>query len=144
MNQSKGYNQPSTKMQRKQITIIGTGLIGGSLALQLNEKGLAANIIGVDSNKQHAEKALEMGLIDEVMELHDAIQKSEVIILAVPVDGILNLLPEILNNVKDQVVIDLGSTKSLSLILLRIIQKEEDMFRLIPCGVRNSVDQKLR
>ena len=41
-------------MQRKQIAIVGTGLIGGSLALQLNEKGLASNIIGVDANKQHA------------------------------------------------------------------------------------------
>ena len=97
-------------MQRKQIAIVGTGLIGGSLALQLNEKGLASNIIGVDANKQHAEKALEMGLVDEVLELNDAIEKSEVIILAVPVDAVLKLLPGILDKVKEQVVIDLGST----------------------------------
>ena len=106
-------------MQRKQIAIVGTGLIGGSLALQLNEKGLASNIIGVDANKQHAEKALEMGLVDEVLELNDAIEKSEVIILAVPVDAVLKLLPGILDKVKEQVVIDLGSTKSLVIELVK-------------------------
>ena len=106
-------------MQRKQIAIVGTGLIGGSLALQLNEKGLASNIIGVDANKQHAERALEMGLVDEVLELNDAIEKSEVIILAVPVDAVLKLLPGILDKVKEQVVIDLGSTKSLVIELVK-------------------------
>src|SRR5690606_36164978 len=105
-------------MQRKQITIVGTGLIGGSLALQLNEKGLASNIIGVDVNKHHAEKALALGLVDEVMELAGAVEKSEIIILATPVDEVLNLLPQILDMVKQQVVIDLGSTKSLVIVLV--------------------------
>lgn len=98
-------------MQRKQITIVGTGLIGGSLALQLNEKGLASNIIGVDANTAHAQKAIELDLVDEVMDLDAAISQSEVIILAIPVDQVLKILPGILDLVSQQVVIDLGSTK---------------------------------
>src|SRR5690606_1984796 len=101
----------NVKMQRKQIAIVGTGLIGGSLAIQLNEKGLASNIIGVDVKKHHAEKALSLGLVDEVMELVDAVEKSDIVILAIPVDEELNLLPKILDIVKQQIVIDLGSTK---------------------------------
>ena len=106
-------------MQRKQITIVGTGLIGGSLAIQLNEKGLASNIIGVDVNKHHAEKALSLGLVDEVMELVDAVEKSDIVILAIPVDEELNLLPKILDIVKQQIVIDLGSTKALVIDLVK-------------------------
>jgi prephenate dehydrogenase len=54
-------------MERKKIAIIGVGLIGGSLALQLNEKGLASKLIGVDSNRDHQKKALELNLVDEIM-----------------------------------------------------------------------------
>src|SRR5690606_1503877 len=77
-----------------------------------------SNIIGVDVNKHHAEKALALGLVDEVMELAGAVEKSEIIILATPVDEVLNLLPQILDMVKQQVVIDLGSTKSLVIELV--------------------------
>ena len=49
---------------RKKIAIVGTGLIGGSLALQLNEKGLASTIIGVDSNEAHAKMGLRTGATD--------------------------------------------------------------------------------
>jgi prephenate dehydrogenase len=106
-------------MQRKQITIVGTGLIGGSLALQLNEKGLASNIIGVDVNTVHAQKAKELDLVVEVMELALAIQQSDVIIIAIPVDQVLKVLPTILDQVSEQVVIDLGSTKSQVIALVK-------------------------
>ena len=48
------------------ITVIGPGLIGGSLALGLRENGFAGRIIGVDNNPAHAQKALDLGLVDEV------------------------------------------------------------------------------
>ena len=99
-------------MERKKITIIGVGLIGGSLALQLHEKKISSRLIGVESNESHAQKALELELVDEILPLNDAIQQSGVIILATPVDAMITLLPEVLNNVTDQIVIDLGSTKS--------------------------------
>lgn len=99
-------------MERKRISIVGVGLIGGSLALQLNEKGLASRIIGVDNNAGHASKALELGLVDEMCSLEEAIDRSDVVILAIPVDAIVKILPSVLDRIDSQVLIDLGSTKS--------------------------------
>lgn len=87
-------------------------MIGGSLALQLNEKGLASRIIGVDSNEEHASKALELELVDELMLMDDAVRAADVVILAIPVDTIVRILPSLLDQVDQQVVIDLGSTKA--------------------------------
>ena len=99
-------------MERKRIAIIGVGLIGGSLALQLNEKGLASKLVGVDSNRDHQKKALELGLVDEVMDLDEAIDNADVVILAIPVDAMVKILPHVLNKLNNQVLIDMGSTKS--------------------------------
>src|SRR6476620_706588 len=99
-------------MERKKITIVGVGLIGGSLALQLHEKKISSRLIGVETNEFHAQQALELELVDEILPLDDAIQHSDVIILAIPVDSMVTLLPEVLNKIKHQIVVDLGSTKS--------------------------------
>ncbi len=99
-------------MEQKTIAIIGVGLIGGSLALQLKEKNIARVLIGVDENKNHCTMALSLQLVDEIMDLSDAIKAADVIILAIPVDAIVNLLPSVLDMVSHQVVIDMGSTKS--------------------------------
>ena len=53
------------------VTIIGTGLIGGSMALTLKEKGFATKVIGVDAQEQHLTQALALGIIDEALPLHD-------------------------------------------------------------------------
>ena len=100
-------------MNRKRIAVVGLGLIGGSLAIQLNEKGLASRLIGVEANQDHAQKAMELGLVDEVLPIEEAIRQSDVVILAIPVDSMVKILPGILDLVENQVVIDLGSTKSL-------------------------------
>ncbi len=102
-------------MERKKIAIVGVGLIGGSLAIQLHEKKLSSKLIGVDANAEHASKALELELVDEIMNLDDSIAASDVIILAIPVDSLVELLPSIMDKIENQIVIDLGSTKSLSL-----------------------------
>ena len=99
-------------MKRKKIAIIGVGLIGGSLAIQLHEKKLSSKLIGVDASEEHAKKALELELVDETLSLDEAIQQADVIVLAVPVDTMVSLLPRILNKIDNQVVLDLGSTKS--------------------------------
>lgn len=93
------------------VTIIGTGLIGGSLGLVLKDKGLAAHVIGVDNNPVNQQRALELGIADEVLPMKEAIAKSNLIVLAVPVDALQKLLPVVLDEVKDQVVMDMGSTK---------------------------------
>lgn len=94
------------------VTIIGVGLIGGSLAISLKEKGFSSHIFGVDRDENNLKKALKIGFIDEAATLEDAINKSEMIILAVPVDGIALLLPRVLDLVNNQqVVLEMGSTK---------------------------------
>ncbi|HYF33635.1 MAG TPA: prephenate dehydrogenase [Chitinophagaceae bacterium] len=93
------------------VTIIGTGLIGGSMAIALKEKGIAARIIGVDANETHGKRALQLKLVDEVLELHEAVAQSDLVILAIPVDASEALLPVILDKVNKQVIMDVGSTK---------------------------------
>jgi prephenate dehydrogenase len=93
------------------VTIIGVGLIGGSMALTLREKGFATRLIGVEANPAHANKALELGLVDEVKEVHAAVQEAGLVILATPINVAEALLPLILQMVDKQVVMDVGSTK---------------------------------
>ncbi len=94
------------------VAIIGLGLIGGSMALVMKEKGIAAKVIGVDHNKTHRQQAIELGLVDGIMEMDEAIKNADLVVLAIPVDKIINLLPGILNKVNKQVVMDVGSTKA--------------------------------
>ncbi len=93
------------------VAIVGVGLIGGSLALAMKEKGIAQKIIGVEANIIHQQKALELGLVDEIKELEEAINEASLIILATPVNAVMQLLPDVLDKIDQQVVIDVGSTK---------------------------------
>ena len=94
------------------VTVIGLGLIGGSFALALRAKGLATRLIGVEANPLHAAKALELGLVDSVLPLTEAVDGADLIAIAVPVDVIPQLAVKILNRVtENQIVIDMGSTK---------------------------------
>ena len=94
------------------ITIVGIGLIGGSLAITLKENGFATRIIGVDASQDNLDKAVRRRLIDEDMPLEDAVAQSDLIIVATPVDVMMHLLPQILDQItENQTVIDVGSTK---------------------------------
>jgi prephenate dehydrogenase len=93
------------------LTVIGIGLMGGSLALSLKKKGLVSNVIGVDHNLEHQKLALQLGIVDEIMSLEEAIAASDLIAIATPINVAESLLPTILNLVNKQVVFDLGSTK---------------------------------
>jgi prephenate dehydrogenase len=73
------------------VTIIGVGLIGGSFALALKEKNIVKHIIGVDFNEENLEKALVLGLIDEVLPIEDAVKKSDLIYVAIPVDATISV-----------------------------------------------------
>jgi prephenate dehydrogenase len=95
------------------ISVIGIGLIGGSMALALKEKGFADKVIGVDANAEHCEKALALGLVDEIMELKEAVLASDLIILATPINVAEVLLPQIMKLVDKQVIMDVGSTKKI-------------------------------
>jgi prephenate dehydrogenase len=97
---------------KKNFAIIGVGLIGGSFALKCKNNGLAEKIIGVDNNPKHAADALSLGLVDEMLDLESAVRSADVIVLSIPVNALSELLPKILDLVDQQVVIDMGSTKS--------------------------------
>ena len=97
---------------KKNFAIVGVGLIGGSLALKCRKNGLANRIVGVDNNQEHGREAMELGLVDEMMGMDEAILMADVIVLAVPVGVLSALLPYVLDRVTNQVVIDMGSTKS--------------------------------
>ena len=93
------------------ITIIGLGLIGGSIALSLQENGFADIVFGVDNNEAHQRIALEKGLVNEIVSLEKGIENADLIIVATPVDVLAYLLPIILDNIDNQIVIEVGSTK---------------------------------
>jgi prephenate dehydrogenase len=95
------------------VSVIGIGLIGGSLSLDIKKCGFAERVIGVDNNTLNREEALSLGLVDEISSLSDAIAKSNLIIIAVPVDATIPILKEVMSLITDQVVTDVGSTKEL-------------------------------
>lgn len=95
-----------------EITIIGLGLIGGSLAKDLRKTKFATEITGVDSNEANANKAIELGLVDRIENLDRGIAGKDIIIVAIPVDNELELLPYILDNINSNTTVtDMGSTK---------------------------------
>jgi prephenate dehydrogenase len=94
------------------VTIVGVGLIGGSWSLALKDRGLVRNVIGVSRTASSAQKALELGLIDEILPLEEAVRKSDLIYVAIPVDVTLPVVKQIMDLVTEkQIVADAGSTK---------------------------------
>ncbi|HUS02139.1 MAG TPA: prephenate dehydrogenase [Chitinophagaceae bacterium] len=94
------------------ITIIGVGLISGSFALAMKEKGFAKKVIGVSRTEASLNKALELGIIDEALPLEDAVKQSDFIYVAIPVDVTVPVMDQVLNLLNDkQIVADAGSTK---------------------------------
>ena len=100
----------------KTLGVIGLGLIGGSMAIDLKRKGFAQTILGVDADPVNASAAEKIGLVDRVVSFEECVDQSDVIILAVPVNAALKLLPMVLDrfeqtDAKDKVVLDVCSTK---------------------------------
>ena len=94
------------------VTIVGVGLIGGSFSLALKDKGLVRNVIGVGRSADSLDKALELGLVDEVLPLDAAVKKSDLVYVAIPVDATVPVMRQIMDLVTErQIVADAGSTK---------------------------------
>ncbi|MCM4159893.1 prephenate dehydrogenase [Antarcticibacterium flavum] len=94
------------------VHIIGTGLIGGSFALDIKEQFPEAEITGIDANESHLEEALEKGIIDATGTLEE-LSLADVVILAVPVDVSRNLLLKVMEMAgEDTLIFDAGSTKN--------------------------------
>ncbi|HCW06551.1 MAG TPA: prephenate dehydrogenase [Cytophagales bacterium] len=95
------------------VTIIGLGLIGGSMAITLRKKGIATTLLGIDRNEANAAKALELGLVDKIISENDFLEQSDLVIVSIPVNATSALLPFMLDTIgENTVVIDTGSTKT--------------------------------
>jgi prephenate dehydrogenase len=103
------------------VCIVGMGLIGGSLAIDLKKRNFASSIIGVDSDPHHAAIARLGGLCDMADNLENGVRQADLVILATPVDVIASLLPQVLDLVggTQKVVCDVGSTKA---NLIRVVE----------------------
>jgi len=94
------------------VTIIGLGLMGGSLALSLKELKGCEQIIGVDTKLANTVVALELGLVKEVNSLEESLVGTDIFIVATPVKASIAIINYLLDHINDeQVVVDLGSTK---------------------------------
>ncbi len=95
----------------KNIYIIGIGLIGGSLALDIKKLNPKVTIYGIDKNEDYLDIAIEDNIIDQKAKLEDIVN-ADLVIVAIPVDATVKTLPNILDLVSDDsLVIDVGSTK---------------------------------
>lgn len=98
---------------RAAITIVGVGLIGGSLGLAWRQRRAARRVVGVDVSLQTLRRALEIGAIDEgTADLAEGVRGAEVVVLATPVGATLELAPALARLLPaGTIVLDVGSTK---------------------------------
>ena len=98
------------------IGIIGLGLIGGSMAIDLKRRGFASCVLGVEAEPLHAEAALRMHLCDEIVPYEECLDRSDIVVVAVPVGTAVKMVSDILDHFQkadtpDKIVIDVCSTK---------------------------------
>lgn len=99
------------------VGIVGLGLIGGSMAIDLKRRGFAGRVIGVENDPVAAMAALKMELADEILPLEECVRASDIIVVAVPVGTAVKMLPAILDIFNEEgngkkIVLDTCSTKS--------------------------------
>lgn len=92
------------------IAIVGLGLMGGSLGLDLQQTKIVSKVVGYDLNQNHCEEALKLNLVEQIVPF-DEIKKCDVIILAIPVEAIIKTLQDLQDISENTTIIDLGSTK---------------------------------
>ena len=105
------------------VGIVGLGLIGGSMALDLRRRGFARKVLGVETDPVNATAALKMGLCDEVVALEECVRRSGLVVVAIPADATVRTLPRILDLMAEcgtapgdadgKIVIDTCSIKAL-------------------------------
>ena len=98
------------------VGIIGLGLIGGSMAIDLKRRGFADEIIGVEDDPVNAAAAAKIGLADRIVSFDECLAESDVVVLAVPVGTAVRMLPQVLDVFAgsgdvSKIVMDVCSTK---------------------------------
>lgn len=95
------------------IGIVGLGLMGGSMALALKHLSFISSIIGFDHNQSHQEIALKRGLVERFTDYDTLKKECDIIILAIPVEGVIEFLQNSTDiSGSNKTIIDLGSTKA--------------------------------
>jgi prephenate dehydrogenase len=108
------------------VGIIGLGLIGGSMAIDLKRRGFASEVLGVEAEPVNAAAAQKIGLVDRIVDFGQCVEEADMVVLAVPVGAAVKMLPQVLDSFAQQkktigddekgagsqkVVIDVCSTK---------------------------------
>jgi prephenate dehydrogenase len=94
------------------VAVVGLGLMGGSFAMAIKESKFVSKVYGYDLNKKHKKKALKLELVSEICSKEELLEM-DVIVLAIPVDGIISMLNDLKKVNKNCTIIDFGSTKSI-------------------------------
>ncbi len=95
----------------QKIYVIGIGLIGGSMALDIKNSNPNTTIYGIDANVSHLDEAIEIGLIDAKANIND-LENADMVLIAVPVDASLMIIKDVLDAISEKtLVIEVGSTK---------------------------------
>ena len=99
------------------VGVIGLGLIGGSMAIDLKRRGFADKVLGVENDPVASTAALKMGLADEIVTFEDCVRGSDIVVVAVPVGTAVRMLPKVLDIFGEEgngtkIVLDTCSTKS--------------------------------
>ena len=97
----------------QQMTVIGVGLIGGSLARAAREKGLVARVVGAGRSRENLEKALSLGVVDRIETDHrEAVRGSDLVVVCTPVQAAVDIVRNILPAMEQNAVLtDVGSVK---------------------------------
>jgi prephenate dehydrogenase len=122
------------------ITIVGLGLIGGSIAKDLRNSGFATELIGVDANEKHAAQALKLGIVDRTESLENSLKNTDLVIIAIPVDKEIEVLPAVLDGIdRNTTVTDMGSAKNMIAELVKNHPKRKQFVPAHPMsGTENS------
>jgi len=121
-------------------TIIGLGLIGGSIAKDLRKSGFATELIGIDTSEKNAAEALEIGLVDRIADIERGVGDTDLVVIAIPVDKELLVLPKVLDFIgSGTTVTDMGSTKK---VIINAVQNHKRRKNYVPAhpmsGTENS------
>jgi prephenate dehydrogenase len=93
------------------VVVIGIGLIGGSMVLDIKSLHPDATILGMDANENHLQQAIDLGVVEKAGVTED-LAEADFVIVSVPVDIALTVLPQVLDAVgENTIVFEVGSTK---------------------------------
>ncbi|MBN1405903.1 MAG: prephenate dehydrogenase, partial [Candidatus Omnitrophica bacterium] len=109
----------------KKVSIIGVGLIGGSLGMAIRKKKIAARVIGIGRRRSSISKALKLGAIDEAtLDLKKGLKGSDLVIISAPTGLVADKIKESVRHInKPAIIIDVASVKE------RIVARAEKIIR---------------